>query len=240
MESENSRTYEETRTAIEGYAKSAFANHIITEIGPNEWYASQPGHSEYHFFVICRPYAVMIYGDLGEWVLRISDRNARGWLRRAADSPSYLMEKIQASKENKECWYWKDAQSEMERRRDEWDEESEGEFEANPYALALEEADYHSDELSQERFMSILHDQDEIDPEEYYIGESPSSGTLWLIEIAKWFDANVENAGTRKSKAILEAEIRTVETILDEAKLNLTVGQYSLEERLAALKAELP
>ena len=80
------------------YAEEAFAEHIITPEqteGPvRMWLCHKPGTGIYHFRVIAAPGILVVTGDVGDNILRASDRDLVPWLRGAVKSPDYLMEKI--------------------------------------------------------------------------------------------------------------------------------------------------
>ena len=83
---------------IARFASEAFANHALTVEGPNEWRCGAPGTGIMAFRVLCRPGMVAVWGDLGEWILRVSDKEPLHWLPGAVRSPDYLLSKVQAGK----------------------------------------------------------------------------------------------------------------------------------------------
>jgi len=69
-------------------------NHEITEKGPGEYRWGQPGTNIYTVYIILRPGAVIIYGDVGEFIFRHSDDNSLRWLKGAVKSRDYLLGKL--------------------------------------------------------------------------------------------------------------------------------------------------
>lgn len=81
---------------IARFAAEGFVDHVLTVEGPSEWRCGKPGTGIMAFRVLCRPGMIAVWGDLGEWVLRVSDRNPVPWIRGAVRSPGYLLEKVKA------------------------------------------------------------------------------------------------------------------------------------------------
>jgi hypothetical protein len=93
---------EETRKTIAELAAEGFANHVAIPEGPGEWLCRAPDRSHRWFRIIIRPCTVIVWGDIGDWILTHSDGDSLGWLSRAAKDakyPGYLLSKIRAGKD---------------------------------------------------------------------------------------------------------------------------------------------
>lgn len=100
-------TYAATVECIKRLAAESFTTHELTQEGPQEWRCGRKGTSAYSFRILFRPGMIAVWGDLGEWILRHSDRESLAWLRGAVRSPDYMLEKVQAGE--KERFYPADA-----------------------------------------------------------------------------------------------------------------------------------
>lgn len=191
MNVESSLTAAETAKQIAGYAQESFKNHVPELLGPGEWLCKKPGTGIYHFFVISRPGTLIVYGDIGEWILQMSEKDPTRWIPGAIRSPGYFFEKMRAadiSGGGRDEFYVKDAIADLRHRAAEAREDGREDGGVSGRALgALEEID--EDELTHERFCGVLYDQgcDEIG----HMGVGPSGRSLWLLEAMKWFVANV-------------------------------------------------
>ncbi len=93
------------RKMIADMAAQEFAAHVLKPEGEGRWYCGKPGTGMYHFRVLTAPFAIIVYGDIGECILRCSDRDALGWLRSAVHDepgteghPDYVLSKVEAGK----------------------------------------------------------------------------------------------------------------------------------------------
>lgn len=98
MRFEPELTREAHRAQIARLAKEAFADHVLTQESPNSWYAGKPGTGFYSFRVLTVPGYVVLLGDVGDLVLRASDRDSLGWLRGSTDI-DYVLSKTTACRE---------------------------------------------------------------------------------------------------------------------------------------------
>lgn len=114
-------TSADTARSIAHQAAKAFAGHALTQEGPH-WRCGRPGDSSYSFRLYAPPGAVIVWGDLGECVLRHADSDSPGWLVRAAgrdEYPDYCLGKIEALDGEKREFYVGDAKAYIrERLRD--------------------------------------------------------------------------------------------------------------------------
>jgi hypothetical protein len=91
------RTRKEQEATIAALAAEAFTGHVLTPYLSYER-CGRPGDSMYAFCVYVAPYAIAIWGDLGEFMLRIGDADALKWLL-TAGSRDYVLGKVMASRE---------------------------------------------------------------------------------------------------------------------------------------------
>lgn len=114
-------TSADTARSIAHQAATAFAGHVLTQDGPH-WRCGRPDSSIYAFRLYAPPGAVIVWGDLGECVLRHADSDSLGWLVRAAgrdEYPDYCLGKIEALDGEKREFYVGDAKAYIrERMRD--------------------------------------------------------------------------------------------------------------------------
>jgi hypothetical protein len=190
---ETSLTAAEAAEQVAGYAQASFRDHVAQQLGPGEWLCKKPGTGIYHFFVISRSGTLIVYGDIGEWILQMSEKDPTRWLPGAIRSPGYFFEKMRAadiSGGGRDEFYLKDALADLQHRAAESREN--GRADGGAAGRALEElADFDADELSREQFCSVLY---EAGCEEFgRMGVGPSGRSLWLLEAMKWFVANVLN-----------------------------------------------
>lgn len=86
-------TKQEHRAQIAKLAKESFKDHKLHQEGPGRWFCARPGTGIYSFHVACFNGCVVLYGDVGELILRPSDRDSLAWLRGAIDSMDYVLGK---------------------------------------------------------------------------------------------------------------------------------------------------
>lgn len=93
------------RTAVKHAADIArmaaerYATMTVAWNAEHHAYLCMPAGRNCWCFVATPPGAVILYGDVGEAILRHSDRDSLGWLRRAASNeeyPDYLLSKVEA------------------------------------------------------------------------------------------------------------------------------------------------
>jgi len=178
-----SGTYDEAVAQVAGMAKEAFATHELWGLGRDEWNCQRAsGSSIYAFHVISRPGYLIVFGDIGDWVLQASERNMVYWAMGAVRSPSYFCEKIRAGE--RLAFYSGEARAIVE----------EGLKGNEDMGLTKEQAEKVNDAISS---------WDELDQREWYeacidagddepaLCEYPSPRALWLIEAMKWFCAQI-------------------------------------------------
>lgn len=93
-----SETIEQYRESIRSIAKEAFKSHCLTSEqteGPvRMWLCHQPGTGIYHFRVVAAPGFLAVYGDVGDGMVLMHDKDPIPWLRGAVNSPDYLLGKM--------------------------------------------------------------------------------------------------------------------------------------------------
>jgi len=91
-------TKKENKIILNELIDEAFANHIITSEqieGPVKmWYCGRKGTGIYSYRVISAPGMLLVYGDVGDYMLQANDRDLVPWLRGAVKSENYLISKF--------------------------------------------------------------------------------------------------------------------------------------------------
>ena len=168
-------TYAEAKATIERLAAESFVSHELTHEGPQEWRCGRKGSVIYSFRILFRPGMIAVWGDLGEWILRHSDRDSLGWLRGAVSSPDYLLSKVQAGE--RLAFYADEAVAHLKAP-----ETAEG-WGTDRVAKISEEVEW-ADPLTQEKWLVACSDAGLDDPP---LMEYPSSSALWLVELLRKF-----------------------------------------------------
>jgi hypothetical protein len=188
MNEDTSETEKETAAGIAESAKEAFAGHTLKVIGEGEWLCRRPGSGSHHFYVIARRGVLIVYGDLGEYVLRMHDPETVAWLWRAVNSYDYLFGKVMAVSRNDgspKCWYWQDAANYLRERIEEHrkDEDTEGEeLYRRVLAAAADGGDYG---ITQDWFLECCSDGELDDMGS--VGVGFAAGMWWLLEALRKF-----------------------------------------------------
>jgi hypothetical protein len=181
-------TLAEAKAQIAEMAREAFAQHVC-ERREGGWLCRRPGTSVYAFWVFTTPGAIVFYGDLGEAILRPSDRDALPWLRGAVRSLDYVIEKVRAG--DKTHFYGGDALA--------WARSTAGDLEdtrARRRGLKLLAAALDLDrlgDLHQHTWAEAVNEAG-FDSECCAIGTGHSSAMLWMVEALRWFVAHEEQA----------------------------------------------
>ncbi|HWQ10117.1 MAG TPA: hypothetical protein VN436_13445 [Holophaga sp.] len=170
-------TYAQAQKVITELAARDFTKHVLTVEGPGEWRCGEPDTVIMSFRILCRPGMVVVWGDLGEWVLRHSDRDSLGWLRGAVRSPDYVLQKVKAGERLR--FYAADAMASLD------DPETIESWGAD-VVEKIREALPVVEDLTQERWLDACYNAPLDDPprEEY-----PTESALWLIELLRKFVA---------------------------------------------------
>lgn len=174
-------TSDDTARSIARMAAKAFAGHVLTQEGAH-WRCGRPGSSHYAFRVYAPPGAVIVWGDLGECVLRHAGGDSLGWLADTAgpgrvDYPDYCLGKIEALDGPKREFYAGNARAYIkERLRDTVDEAGEVDTEERNRwtAVAHEFDDY---DRQPDAWFSACLENGVDDPPDC---EGWSSGALWI------------------------------------------------------------
>lgn len=170
-------TFTETHKSIASMAAEAFASHGLTREAPQEWRCGRDGTVIYSFRILFRPGMIAVWGDLGEWILRHSDRDSLGWLRGSVGSPDYLLEKVKAGEH--ERFYPADALA--------WLGSAEA---ADTYGTeAIEAAREYLDlddafPLTEEMWGTACYEAGMDDPPRF---RYPCERALWLVELLRKF-----------------------------------------------------
>jgi hypothetical protein len=96
-------TIESHKKLISDLAHSAFKDHEIVseQTGVvSMWYCGRSdGSNAYSFRIIFAPGCIVVYGDVGDGIYHTYNYDTLSWLRRSANSPQYLIEKMGNKKE---------------------------------------------------------------------------------------------------------------------------------------------
>lgn len=94
----DSGTKKENRATIATIAGESLAGHAITPEqteGPvRMWYCGRKGTGMYSYRVIAAPGMLLVYGDVGDYMLQANDRDLIPWLRGAIKSENYVIGKM--------------------------------------------------------------------------------------------------------------------------------------------------
>ena len=114
MENVSTGHYQETVETVERLAKVSFAGHVLTSdpAWPGLWRCRNPGTTFYSFNILFPPGAVVLYGDVGEIILRPNDYDSLGWLTRCINSRDYILSKIRPGTKT---YYLGDGKAELEK-----------------------------------------------------------------------------------------------------------------------------
>ena len=184
-----------TQARIAELAKDAFGQHALTVLGPGRWKCRRPDSGTYGFYVFIGPGAVMVYGDIGEGIFRMSEPEdgVIPWLRGAVESPDYLLGKLRAAdvEDGKQKFYAGDA---LEWAHQHYVDTVIAVDENDPNAIArvggdeakrateffidVKEADEYA-ELDRHRFLTMANDAGLDDM--YGVAMGPSPSALWLV-----------------------------------------------------------
>lgn len=190
-------TMRSCQDSIAGYAAKDFAGHTIAKITEERWLCRTPGQSSYWFFVIVCPGTVIVYGDIGDAILRMSERTTAGtlaWLRGSVESPDYMISKIV---DPKRSFYPGDVIGFIEDRvkEDEGDDNDEAIF--SPMRLIMHDVVEMArfGDLNQHTWSEICVDE-AWDSETHGVGDGFDAHCFWTVEALKTFirlyDAGVE------------------------------------------------
>lgn len=193
-------TYKDAVQQIKAMATDAFKDHVLTEEGDGRWLCKRLIGGSYWFRLITAPGSIIILGDVGECILRPHTKHDEtvSWLRGAVDSPSYFVEKVQASKKPpfafypEECVKWlRDYATEME-----GDESAYADLTAAAdEAMAMNA----TGDLSYQEYVRIASEAGIDDA--YDVGRYLSSNMLWMIELCRCFVRLHGEEQTRKEAA---------------------------------------
>lgn len=190
-----SDTYAQTRATVARLAKDDFAKHEVRSLAVirgGEWVCKAPGTGICAYTVICRPCYVIVYGDLGDWVLQHSDRDSLGWVLRISPDVHYLVEKIRAGDGLE--FYPADALEDL-RGELKSDDPNTRAF-AQKFMRSLREelgsSDPQPEDMAEHHWHAAYYDAggDEAPRHKY-----PGARALWLYEALRFFAANLPKGG---------------------------------------------
>ena len=97
----SSDTSKDHMRRIADRAPEAYANHVMTRECENVWLCENPKSSVWHFYVALLPHCILVYGDIGEMIIRPGSGCRMGWLRGClddgkSDSFEYMLGKVPA------------------------------------------------------------------------------------------------------------------------------------------------
>lgn len=77
----------------------AYNRHVMTKESENVWRCGRPNSSVWHFYVAILPHCIVVYGDIGEMLIRPGWNRGIGWLRGClddgkSDSFQYMLSKV--------------------------------------------------------------------------------------------------------------------------------------------------
>ena len=81
MSNDRHETRDERRASYARMAATDFKDHFLTQDNERQWHVGVPGTGIMSFRVLTPPGAVILYGDIGELILRPHGRDSLGWLR---------------------------------------------------------------------------------------------------------------------------------------------------------------
>lgn len=89
------------RETVARLAVSAFAPHVLTAVRPGMWKVARPDRWMHGFYLLTGPGMLMVYGDIEEAVLRMTEPEdgVIPWLRGALQSRDYLFSKLRSPTE---------------------------------------------------------------------------------------------------------------------------------------------
>lgn len=91
------RTSKQAADTIAHLAAGSFKEHVLTKQPDGTWRCRKPGDSHYWFGVFTAPGCIFVWGDIGPWVFRVSDKDSLGWYL-TATARDYFIGKIEAQK----------------------------------------------------------------------------------------------------------------------------------------------
>lgn len=83
---------------IRAQAIESFEHHQVKQLNPEHWRVANPDHGHYSYHIIAPPSAIIIYGDLGEMILRHGATDSLDWVR--GSNMSYVLSKARACDRN--------------------------------------------------------------------------------------------------------------------------------------------
>lgn len=94
-----SETSENHLAHIKTVMPKSYARHIMSKISECVWRCGRSDSSNYHFFVALLPHCIVVYGDVGEMIIRPGWNRGIGWLRGClndgkTDSFHYMFSKV--------------------------------------------------------------------------------------------------------------------------------------------------
>jgi hypothetical protein len=88
------KTPDQHAQEIREYAIQEMEHHVTTQITSEHWRVANPKGWNFGFHIIAPPGALIIYGDLGEMILRHGSKDTKKWAQ--GSDMSYFLRKVQA------------------------------------------------------------------------------------------------------------------------------------------------
>lgn len=179
---EHRDTYEHARQTIQRCAARDFEQHVLDEVGPHEWHCHRPGTGISSFRVIVRPGTVIVWGDLGETILRGGEAGSTlHWLTQAVHSPEYLLEK---DRTGQKAFYAGDV---LDYARERAEDEDDPDY-AERWGMVLDEVRRaHSWGTLNSHVWADTVMEHTYDADACSAGLYPATRALWLVEALRWF-----------------------------------------------------
>lgn len=93
-----SGTKKDNRKQLTEIASESFADHIITceqsDLPVRMWYCGRKNTGIYSYRIVAAPRMILVYGDVGDYMLQASDYDLIPWLRGAVKSEHYVIGKM--------------------------------------------------------------------------------------------------------------------------------------------------
>lgn len=209
-------TEQQTRDTVRRLAADSFTEHAITLLADapyaangqsntpktsrvSLWRVAKPGTGIYGFNVLITRGTVTVYGDLGEYVLRMSADDPVEWLRGAVGSSGYLFEKVQAADRSRgdfKTWYLGDAKAWLDEQKADEAKDAQAQMDEtgsdvgipvywHNVMVAFENWTGRVDDMDHRAWCELM--QDESVDDAWSIGMGHGAGAWWLLECLSLF-----------------------------------------------------
>ena len=172
------QTFQEAFAEIAKGMEKALAEHEIKQLDTNVWFCQKPGTRNMSFYVVRMPGAWAIYGDIGDIFIYCS--SSLDWLRGAAESPSYLWEKVPASMKIEE-FYPGDALQDLD--------ESDSMFDAQAAEIYERWMSVYEDPRNYEEYSEAVYNV--MQDSELAASKQMNTNAIRCVHAARWFCAKM-------------------------------------------------